>query len=106
MKGRKSLRGNNWAQEKFDMALASIAELSEAGEFAHNAAQALMDRTNEVRIGHDRNYQPKTLDEYRLPSSETNRMNRKIDAYKDMSAEELKAMSETAKEEDYENTFI
>ena len=114
MKGRKSLRGNNWAQEKFDIALASIAELSEAGEFAHNAAQALMDRTNEVRIGHDRNYQPKTLDEYRInpfsyndPSKKIGTYsNQEINIYQDMNAEALKAITETTKEEDYENTFI
>ena len=114
MKGRKSLRGNKWAQEKFDFAMASIAELSEAGEFAHNAAQALMDRTNEVRIGHDRDYQPKTLDEYIISSSSFNNpkqriggyQDKEISIYQDMNEEALKAITETTKEEDYENTFI
>ncbi len=107
MKGRKSLRRSKPAQTKFDLAMTSIAQLSKAGEFAHNAAQTLMDRTNEVRLGHDKNYQPQTLNDYTIdimtpkakPSEETG-------LYQDMSEQERQALRESAEEEAYENTFI
>lgn len=99
MKGRKSLRSGSLAQSKFDFAMSSIAELSKAGEYAQNAAQTLMDRTNEVRIGHDKNYQPKTLDDYLIQTTEPT-----IDEAR--SEKTRKAVTEARLEEDYENTFI
>ena len=93
MKGRKSLRSSALAQEKFDFAMRTVAELSEAGEFALNAAQTLMDRTNEVRMGHDRSYKPQTLDQYKKPDD--------VQALGD-----AEANREQSKKEAWENTFI
>jgi len=64
MKGRKSLRKSKNLQNRFDQAMDVLAELAGANEFAQSAAQILVDRTNEVRLGHDRDYDRISLKQF------------------------------------------
>ena len=63
-KGRKSLRKDAADQKKFDQSLDVLSVLSEANEYARYAAQAVIDRTNEVRRGYDPNYKGIRLIQY------------------------------------------
>ena len=64
MKGKKSLRDDEARQNRFDQALDVLAVLGEIGEYARMAAQSVVDRINEVRIGHDESYRPISLKQF------------------------------------------
>ena len=64
MKGKKSLRDDEGAQNRFDQAMDVLATLGEASPYAKMAAQSVLDRTNEVRRGKDPEYIPDKLREY------------------------------------------
>lgn len=66
MKGKKSLRGDEDQQKRFDQSLDVLAVLAEAGPYARLAANAVVDRINEVRLGHDKNYKGIKLEQYGL----------------------------------------
>ena len=55
-KGRKSLRKKEVERKCFDQSMDVLAELAKCGQYAKAAAETVVDRTNEVRLGHDRNY--------------------------------------------------
>lgn len=55
-KGKKSLRTKKADQNRFDQSMDVLAELGNCSVSAKMAAEAVIDRTNEVRLGHDRNY--------------------------------------------------
>lgn len=56
MKGKKSLRRNEELQNRFDQCLDVLSVLAGSGPYAKLAAEAVVDRVNEVRIGHDVSY--------------------------------------------------
>lgn len=64
MKGKKSLRDEESEQNRFDQAMDVLAVLGEATPYAKLAAQAVLDRTNEVRMGHDLDYFPMRMREF------------------------------------------
>ena len=51
MKGKKSLRSGKSKQNRFDQSMDVLAVLAEAGPYAKLAAEAVVDRVNEVRRG-------------------------------------------------------
>ncbi len=56
-KGKKSLRKYEEDQNCFDQSLDVLSVLAEGGgEYARLTAQGIVDRTNEVRLGHDSRY--------------------------------------------------
>lgn len=61
MKGKKSLRGTQERQNRFNQSMDVLSVLSESGTYAKIAAQTVLDRVNEVRRGHDENYRDVTL---------------------------------------------
>jgi hypothetical protein len=65
-KGKKSLRRKQADQNCFDQSLDVLSVLAEGGEYARLAAQAVVDRTNEVRLGHDKDYNKISLKGYGL----------------------------------------
>ena len=64
MKGKKSLRDDEDQQMRFDQSLDVLAVLAEAGPYAKLAANSVVDRINEVRLGHDKDYDEISLKEY------------------------------------------
>ena len=64
MKGKKSLRSDDDQQMRFDQALDVLSVLAEAGPYAKLAANSVVDRINEVRLGHDKDYETINLSEY------------------------------------------
>lgn len=65
-KGKKSLRRKEADRNCFDQSLDVLSVLAEGGEYARMAAQAVVDRTNEVRLGHDADYNKISLKQYGL----------------------------------------
>lgn len=64
MKGKKSLRSTEEERKAFDQSLDILAELGKCNGHTKAAAQQLLDRTNEVRIGHNSDYVTTTLGSY------------------------------------------
>ena len=64
MKGKKSLRKNQELQNRFDQSMDVLSVLSKSGTYAKFAAETVVDRVNEVRLGHDSKYKSKGLDHY------------------------------------------
>lgn len=64
MKGKKSLRNDDAKQNRFDQAMDVLSVLGETGEYARLAAQSVVDRVNEVRTGHDLDYEPINLKQF------------------------------------------
>ncbi len=65
-KGKKSLRRKQADRNCFDQSLDVLSVLAEGGEYARLAAQAVVDRTNEVRLGHNEDYKKISLKQYGL----------------------------------------
>ena len=64
-KGKKSLRRYEEDQNCFDQSLDVLAVLAEGGgEYARLTARGIVDRTNEVRLGHDSSYRPISLADF------------------------------------------
>ena len=64
MKGKKSLRKTEEGRRCFDQSMDILAELALCGEHAEAAAQSVIDRTNEVRLGHNKNYDEISLKDF------------------------------------------
>ena len=111
MKGRKSLRKDARGQKKFDHAMTTLAELSKAGKFALNAAEAVMDRSNEVRLKHDPDYTLRKLSEFYARTEDSYRINDDLEKESsvDRDAKSFQGQKydpSLSKQEAYENTFI
>jgi len=64
MKGKKSLRKSEEHRNCFDQSLDVLAELAKGSAQAEAQAQVLIDRTNEVRKGHNKDHKPIGLRSY------------------------------------------
>ena len=64
MKGKKSLRKNQELQNRFDQCLDVLSVLAGSGPYGKLAAETVIDRVNEVRIGHNSSYKKIYLDDF------------------------------------------
>jgi hypothetical protein len=86
-KGKKSMRRKQADQNCYDQSMDVLAELAKCGPFAKASAETVIDRTNEVRLGHDKNYDKISLSDFGANKMElhTNRQTAKyaLDKFKD-----------------------
>ena len=69
MKGKKSVRYHEDGQHRFDQSLDVLSELSTVSGAAKNASQLLLDRTNEVRRGHNPEHVDLRFEDYGLQNA-------------------------------------
>ncbi|MBR5641299.1 MAG: hypothetical protein IKW92_04155 [Firmicutes bacterium] len=96
-KGRKSLRGKQSDQNLVDQSFDVLAELGKCGPYAKMAAETVIDRTNEVRLGHDRNYDTISLSDFGASKAVRHSNHKKTYRALDVLPEEARSLPEIPK---------